>query len=88
MKSAIFDLKKSGYNIYCATLGGTESVANFTFKDPAVLVIGNEEHGISAEVAKMGTKILLPQRRPDISYNASVAAGILMYSIGLQLKKI
>lgn len=88
VKSAIFDLKKSGYNIYCATLGGSESVANFTFKDPAVLVIGNEENGISADVAKMGIKILLPQRRPDISYNASVAAGILMYSIGLQLKKI
>jgi len=88
IKSAIFDLKKSGYNIYCATLGGNESVAHFQFQEPAVLVIGNEEHGISADVAKMGTKILLPQRRPDISYNASVAAGILMYSIGLQLKKI
>jgi 23S rRNA (guanosine2251-2'-O)-methyltransferase len=88
IKSAITDLKKAGYHIYCATLGGSESVANFTFQDPAVLVIGNEEVGISNDVAKMGTRILLPQRRPDISYNASVAAGILMYSIGLQLKKI
>lgn len=88
IKGAVNDLKKAGYNIYCATLGGTESVANFQFKDPAVLIIGNEEVGISNDVAKMGTKILLPQRRPDISYNASVAAGILMYSIGLQLKKI
>jgi 23S rRNA (guanosine2251-2'-O)-methyltransferase len=88
IKAAITELKKAGYHIYCATLGGSESVANFTFQDPAVLVIGNEEVGISADVAKMGTRILLPQRRPDISYNASVAAGILMYSIGLQLKKI
>ena len=88
IKAAIFELKKAGYHIYCATLGGSESVANFTFQDPAVLVIGNEEVGISNDVAKMGTRILLPQRRPDISYNASVAAGILMYSIGLQLKKI
>lgn len=88
VKSAIVELKKSGYHIYCATLGGSQSVANFQFQGPAVLVIGNEEIGISNDVAKMGTKILLPQRRPDISYNASVAAGILMYSIGLQLKKI
>ncbi len=88
IKAAIFELKKSGYNIYCATLGGSQSVADFTFQSPAVLVIGNEEVGISQDVAKMGTRILLPQRRPDISYNASVAAGILMYSIGLQLKKI
>ena len=88
VKGAIVELKRSGYNIYCATLGGSESVANFEFKDPAVLVIGNEEFGISNDVARMGTRILLPQRRPDISYNASVAGGILMYSIGLQLKKI
>ncbi len=88
VKAAIVELKKSGYHIYCATLGGSESAANIQFQDPAVLVIGNEEKGMSNDVAKMGTKILLPQRRPDISYNASVAAGILMYSIGLQLKKI
>jgi len=88
VKSAIVEMKRSGYNIYCATLGGNESVANFQFKDPAVLVVGNEEFGIANDVARMGTRILLPQRRPDISYNASVAAGILMYSIGLQLKKI
>lgn len=88
IKAAILDLKKSGYHVYCATLGGSQTVADFKFQEPAVLVIGNEEVGISAEVAKMGTQILLPQRRADISYNASVAAGILMYSIGLQLKKI
>jgi len=88
MKHAVTELKKSGYFVYCATLDGSQSVATIQFQEPAVLIIGNEEVGISPEVAKMGTKILLPQRRPDISYNASVAAGILMYSMGLQLKKI
>lgn len=88
VKSAVTDLKKSGYHIYCATLGGTESVAHFQFQEPAVLIIGNEEVGISQDVAKLGTRVLLPQRRSDISYNASVAAGILMYTIGLQLNKI
>lgn len=88
IKAALFELKKSGYHIYCATLAGSQTVANLQFQEPAVLVIGNEEIGISNDVAKMGTQILLPQRRADISYNASVAAGILMYSIGLQLKKI
>jgi len=88
IKSAMVDLKKAGYNIYCATLGSGESAAKFAFQDPAVLVIGNEETGISGPIAKQGTRILLPQRRPDISYNASVAAGILMYTIGLQLNKI
>ncbi|MGZ6251312.1 MAG: TrmH family RNA methyltransferase [Candidatus Chromulinivorax sp.] len=88
VRSAVTELKKSGYHVYCATLGGTQSAADCKFEEPAVLIIGNEEVGISPEVAKLGTKILLPQRRPDISYNASVAAGILMYTIGVQIKKI
>lgn len=88
VKSAVAELKKAGYHVYAATLDGSQSAAKVTFESPAVLIIGNEETGISADVAKLGTKILLPQRRPDISYNASVAAGILMYSIGLQLDKI
>ena len=88
MKAAVTELKKGGYSVYCATLDGSQSVVDVSFQEPTALIIGNEESGISAEIAKMGTKILLPQRRADISYNASVAAGILMYSIGLQLKKI
>lgn len=88
IKSALFELKKAGYAIYCATLAGSQTVANFQFQEPCVVVIGNEEVGIAPDVAKMGTQLLLPQRRADISYNASVAAGILMYSIAVQLGKI
>ena len=85
---ALNHLKNEGFNIYCATLRGKESAATCAYDSPVALVVGNEETGISGEIARMGTQILLPQRRGDISYNASVAAGILMYSIGVQLKKI
>ncbi|MCX5924369.1 MAG: 23S rRNA (guanosine(2251)-2'-O)-methyltransferase RlmB [Candidatus Dependentiae bacterium] len=82
------ELKNRGYGIYLATLGAGENAATIEFKHPAALVIGSEESGISKEVLKCGTRILLPQRRPDISYNASVAAGILMFLMGNQFNKI
>lgn len=85
---AVQELQKSGYSLYLATLGKGENAANMTFKQPTALVIGNEEAGISSAILKTGTRVLLPQRRVDISYNASVAAGILLFLIGVQLKKI
>jgi tRNA G18 (ribose-2'-O)-methylase SpoU len=51
-------------------------------------VIGNEETGVSKEMLRSGTRVLLPQRRADISYNASVAAGILMFLMAVQFQKV
>lgn len=88
INAALTELKKNGYNLYLATLGAGQNAAQTQFESPAALVIGNEEQGISQENLKFGTKILLPQRRADISYNASVAAGILVFLMGVQFKKI
>lgn len=88
MSSAIKDLAQAGYHIYLATLGQGENAATIDYQMPAALVIGNEETGISKEILSSGTRVLLPQRRADISYNASVAAGILLFLMGVKLKKI
>ncbi len=88
ISSAVSELVAGGYHIYLATLGKGENAAQITYKMPAALVIGNEESGISQNILSSGTRILLPQRRPDISYNASVAAGILLFLMGTQFKKI
>lgn len=88
IKSAITMAKQAGYNMYYATLGQGENASTVQFASPAALVIGNEEVGITKSVIQGGTCVLLPQRRADISYNASVAAGILMYSMGIQLQRI
>jgi 23S rRNA (guanosine2251-2'-O)-methyltransferase len=85
---AVIELGKKGYHIYLATLGKGENAATMKFDQPAALVIGSEETGVSSSILKSGTRVLLPQRRPDISYNASVAAGILMFLIGSQIQKI
>ena len=88
IQSALLELSKNGYNIYLATLGKGENASQVAFKEPVALVVGSEETGINKSVLKHGTRVLLPQRRSDISYNVSVATGILVFLIGTQLKKI
>lgn len=88
LKSAVLDLKKAGYTMYMAVLENGKDALNVEYKKPMCLVIGNEASGITKEVRGMGELITLPQKSPDISYNASVAAALLMFvlSHGKKLK--
>jgi 23S rRNA (guanosine2251-2'-O)-methyltransferase len=79
------ELKAAGYTLYMAALGG-ESAATVDYKQPMCVVIGNESTGISRDLLKLGTKVMLPQKTSDISYNASVAAGILLFLIATKTK--
>ncbi|MCL5436421.1 MAG: RNA methyltransferase [Candidatus Dependentiae bacterium] len=76
--SAANDLKKAGYQLYLGALGG-ESVRTISFSPPLCIVVGNEATGISPQLLTLGQKVMLPQRSAEISYNASVAAGILLF---------
>jgi len=79
------ELKKAGYKFVLATLDGQDP-ETLAFDEPTCLVIGSEGTGISTPLLSLGTHITIPQRSPDISYNASVAAGILLYTIGRKKK--
>ena len=79
MVAAVQELKRVGYNLYMAVLDNGKNALDISYENPICLVIGNEATGISKEVQKDGTLITLPQKRADISYNASVAAGILLF---------
>ena len=85
LKQAITDLKKVGYSFYMAVLDG-KNATEVEYKKPLCIVIGNEATGITSEVRKLGEAITLPQRTPEISYNASVAAGILMFLVSQKVK--
>ena len=78
-------LKAAGYNIYLATISG-ENALDVSCKHPLCLVIGNEAVGISREILSSGVQITLPQKTEDVSYNASVAAGILLFLLGVARK--
>ncbi len=77
LKNTVSELKNAGYTIYAAYLGG-QDIRNVEIKRPLCIIIGNEERGISPDLAKMCQKVMIPQISEDVSYNASVAAGILM----------
>lgn len=79
--AAVTGLKADGYNIYLATVDNSKNVTEVDYKFPLCIVIGNEATGISRSILSSGEHISLPQRNPDISYNASVAAGIIMFNV-------
>lgn len=77
------ELRAAGYHVYCGLFGGTDA-RTVKFQRPCALVIGSEGIGISPALKKSGMAVTLPQRTADISYNASVAAGILLFIIATQ----
>lgn len=76
--AALEHCRNAGYNIYMSVING-EDLRIADVKKPLCLVIGNEEKGIEKQYLKYGSLITLPQKNAEISYNASVAAGILMF---------
>lgn len=85
--AAILELKKAGYAVYLATFDG-ENAAKVTYKESLCMVIGSEGIGVSREILKEGIRVTLPQKSSDISYNASVAAGVLLFMVSTQQGKI
>lgn len=92
IESALIELKHAGYNIYIAALSNQANAFTLTYTKPLCLVIGSEATGVSPITRKAGTIVTLPQQNSskpssttrsiqqdsDVSYNASVAAGILL----------
>ncbi|MDR3647193.1 MAG: 23S rRNA (guanosine(2251)-2'-O)-methyltransferase RlmB [Candidatus Babeliales bacterium] len=87
-KSAVDELKKAGYTIYVSNLENSKSALDVDFTLPCCVIIGNEGEGVSPSILKSGQSIKLPQVTADISYNASVAAGILLFLISTKNKII
>jgi len=81
INAAVSEIKAAGYALYMAVLKNGKNIMDVKYKTPKCLVIGNEATGISKDVVGSGELITIPQQRPDISYNASVAAGILLFTL-------
>ncbi len=79
--AALQEIKQGGYQLYVATFGG-KSPEEYELSEPLCLAMGSEGAGVSSLVARAGKHLTLAQRSADISYNVSVAAGILLFSIG------
>ena len=74
------ELKKAGYTNYLAMLNGKDAT-KASLDLPLCMVIGNEAQGVAKNLVPYGVAITLPQKTADVSYNASVAAGILLFMV-------
>ena len=81
LTDTIISLKKQGVWIYALDMGGeTYSEADFT--SATALVIGSEGFGVSRRIKDVCDKIIsIPMTGKIGSFNASVAAGIIMHQV-------
>ena len=84
MAHAVTQLKHNGYEMYMAVLDGIDAT-QVTYHKGSCLVIGNEATGIAKNIRSEGMLITLPQRNAEISYNASVASALLMFTIAQKM---
>jgi 23S rRNA (guanosine2251-2'-O)-methyltransferase len=78
LSSTAQELRSIGYTLYLAGFGGTDALS-VSYTRPVCLVIGAEGKGISQQLFSYGTTVTLPQRSKEVSYNASVAAALLLF---------
>ena len=83
LKTELENIKKHGFTIYATALNNSISITEIIFDEKAAIIIGNEANGISDEAFLMSDQnITIPMKNGLESYNASVAASILMYEAG------
>lgn len=80
LKTVVNLAKQCGYQVVAATEKGAVHYRQVDFRQPTLLIMGNEETGISPELLKMAdVKAKLPIVGEVASLNVSVAAGVFMY---------
>ncbi len=73
--------KKAGYRIIGAGLDRQyQELQKFSFREPTVLIIGNESNGISKEIMQLCDHgLFIPMLGHNESLNAAVAASIILW---------
>lgn len=80
LKTVVNLAKQYGYQVVAATEKGSVHYREVDFTKPTLLIMGNEETGISPEMLKMSdVRAKLPIVGEVASLNVSVAAGVMMY---------
>ena len=80
LKTVVNLAKQCGYQVVAATEKGAVHYREVDFRQPTLLIMGNEETGISTELLKMSdVRAKLPIVGEVASLNVSVAAGVFMF---------
>ena len=81
LAATVWELRESGRRVFAAALDERAlSLGDFEILAGDVVVIGNEGHGLSQEVIDAcGNSVIIPMSERAESFNAAVAASILMW---------
>ena len=80
LKTVVNLAKQYGFQVVASTEKGAVHYRKVDFRCPTLLIMGNEETGISPELLKMSdVRAKLPIVGEVASLNVSVAAGVMMY---------
>ncbi|MBR4738688.1 MAG: 23S rRNA (guanosine(2251)-2'-O)-methyltransferase RlmB [Bacteroidales bacterium] len=80
LKTIVNLARQTGFQVVAATEKGAVHYREVDFSRPTLLIMGNEEMGISPELLKMSdVRAKLPVVGEVASLNVSVAAGVMMY---------
>ena len=81
LAATIAELRQSGRRVFAAALDErAQSLGEFEILAGDTVVIGNEGHGLSSEViAACSGSVIIPMSERAESFNAAVAASILMW---------
>ncbi len=86
LNSAISKLKDHNFWVYGSALEGSNSLYESKFDDKSIIVVGNEQKGISQLLLKnCDFKIRIPMHGNVQSLNASVATGIILSYVKNQI---
>ena len=79
LSSSLRDCREQGWFVVGADLNAKETLFNAKIKFPAVVVMGNEQEGLSSRVKqRCDTLVRVPGKGSLQSLNVSVAAGIIL----------
>lgn len=77
----------AGYTCYAACFNGAP-LYSLQPEKGSCIIVGNEEKGVDERVYDYAKKITIPQVEHEISFNVSVASGIIMSYFSQHLKQI
>jgi len=81
--AAIERLRKAGLRIIACTEKGATPLPDNPTPLPCCIVLGSEDKGIHPDILKLADdRVYIPMRGNTPSLNVSVAAGIILYSVG------
>ena len=80
LKTVINLARQSGFQVVASTEKGSVHYRTVDFTKPTLLIMGNEESGISPDLLRLcDVRAALPIVGNVASLNVSVAAGVMMY---------